>query len=96
MAIIHDATINGIQYPEAYSRILLVRCEVYGAFPLVLTYADEAARQRGDDALWVQEHPCDLAVVNHDVFPSAYSYLKSLPEFAGAVDHLGLDGRHIN
>lgn len=96
MAIIHDATIDGTHYPEAYSRVLLVRCETQGAFSLVLTYADEAARQRGEDALWVQEHRCDLEVVNHDIFPSAYGYLKSLPEFAGAVDHLGLDGRHIN
>jgi len=96
MAIIHDATINGTRYPEAYSRILLVRCERNGAFPLVLTYADEAARQRGDDALWVQEHPCDLAVVNHDVFPSAYGFIKALPEFAGAVDHLAPEDEPLN
>jgi hypothetical protein len=53
----------------------------------VCTYASFDDRMAGAEPIWTEEHGTILGTVAHDVFPASYAYLKTLPEFAGAVDH---------
>lgn len=87
MALVRDFTAEGVQYPQAYSRILVVRCDKDSAYIYVLTYASFDDRMAGANPVWTEEHGTELATVSTDVFPASYTYLKTLPSFAGAVDH---------
>jgi len=88
MALVRSFTADdGTNYPEAYSRILVARCDKSNAYVYVLTYSSFDDRMAGDNPIWTEEHVTELAAVAHDVFPASYAFLKTLPEFAGAVDH---------
>lgn len=87
MALIRDFTANGVNYPQAYSRILVTRCDKDMAYVYVLTYASFDDRMAGVNPVWTEEHGTTLATVSADVFPASYAFLKTLPDFAGAVDH---------
>jgi hypothetical protein len=87
MALIRDFTVDGVNYPQAYSRILVTRCDKDSAYVYVLTYASFDDRMAGANPVWTEEHATELATVSADVFPASYAFLKTLPEFAGAIDH---------
>lgn len=87
MALVRNFTVDGTNYPEAYSRILVVRCDKESAYVFVLTYASFDDRMAGANPVWTEEHVTALDTVSFDVFPASYDFLKTLPEFAGAVDH---------
>lgn len=87
MALVRDITIEGVHYPEAYSRILVVRCDKDSAYVYVCTYSDIEARFRGDNPVWTEEPVAALGTVAHDVFPASYAFLKTQPGFENAVDH---------
>lgn len=87
MALVRNFTLAGVNYPEAYSRILVTRCDKQEAFVYVCTYSSFDDRMAGANPIWTEEHSTQLATVAHDVFPASYAFLKTLPEFANAVDH---------
>jgi hypothetical protein len=82
-AVQHNA---GVTYPASYARILYVRTLPSDSYIFVCWYADEAARQAGADPVKVYEYQAPTAVLSGDIYPAAYSWIKTLPEFAGAVD----------
>lgn len=86
MALQRSITVNDVEYPEAYSRVLMVRAEKARAYIFVNTYADLAAREREDQPIKQEEPVTDLALLTGELYPQAYAYLKTLPDFAGAVD----------
>lgn len=73
-------------YPEAYARIMYVRAMSQESFIFVNWYADQAARERGEQAVKIYEYQTDTTNLSGDVYPAAYAYLKTLPEFSGATD----------
>lgn len=87
MALIRDFTLDGVNYPQAYSRILVTRCDKQEAFVYVCTYSSFEDRMAGANPIWTEEHATLLQTVAHDVFPASYAFLKTLPDFAGAIDH---------
>lgn len=91
MALIRPLTVDGVQYPTAYSRIVTVRCDKRDAYIYVCTYADEEARLRDDYPVQSEEHITRLAELSGDLYPRSYAFLKTLPGFALAVDHVHAD-----
>ena len=51
----------------------------------VCTYANEAARWADAFPILAKEYEAARSVVNGDLYPMAYAYLKTLPDFEGAV-----------
>jgi len=76
----------GVTYPESYARILYVRSMPEETFIFVCWYENAASRQAGADPIKVYEYKAMTAALAGDVYPAAYSYLKTLPEFSGAID----------
>ena len=85
MALQHSVTVDDVTYPAAYSRITSFRGDKDEVFLFVCTYADEAARWAGAFPILAKEYPTARATLNGDLFPMAYNYLKTLPDFAGAT-----------
>jgi hypothetical protein len=74
-------------YPEAYARVTLVRTLWPETHVFVSYYADAQARLDGADPVFEQNYPFDAAsITNGNPYEAAYTALKTLPEFAGAVD----------
>lgn len=86
MALQRAVEIDGVTYPEAYSRIVMVRAEKTQAYIFVNTYADAAAREREDMPVRQEEPVTDLANLVGELYAQSYAYLKTLPDFATAVD----------
>ncbi len=82
-ALAHNA---GTTYPEAYVRIMYVRSMAEESFVFVNWYADEAARQNEEPGIKVYEYKVDTDNLPGNIYPAAYAYLKTLPEFEGATD----------
>ena len=87
MALTRPVTVNGVEYPAAYSRIVMIRADKTDAYIFVNTYADEAARQREDMPIQQEEPVTALAGLAGDLFVKAYEYLKTVPGFEAAVNH---------
>lgn len=85
---INQATAHnmGDVYPQSYARIMYVRAMSQESFIFVNWYADQAARERGEQAVKIYEYQTDTTNLPGDVYPAAYAYLKTLPEFSGATD----------
>lgn len=73
-------------YPASYARIFYVRAMAQDSFIFVCWYADQAARERGDEPVKAYEYQTPTSNLVGDVYPAAYAYLKTLPEFSGAID----------
>ena len=87
MALVRDFSLDGVNYPQAYSRIDATRVTAQEAGIGVLTYATFEDRMAGEQPIWTDYFLTTYDTVAHDVFPASYGFLKTLPEFAGAVDH---------
>lgn len=74
------------EFPNAYARILVVRTTPQLTMPMVVWHEDQAARQRDDQPVLMKEFAVPTSEVSGDVYPAAYAYLKTLPEFEGALD----------
>lgn len=74
-------------YPAAYARLFSVRVFTGTSYLLVCWYADEAARFADAAPVKMWEYLVPTADLKGDVYPAAYAYLKTLEEFAGALDH---------
>ena len=80
----------GAAFPAAYARVIFGRTFAENIVITVNLYADEQAR-RDDKGSFDQKHyeclQSDLSVEAGDhLHAPFYRYLKTLPEFAGAVD----------
>lgn len=73
-------------YPQSYARILYIRAQAAESFICVCWYTDQAAREQGEAPIKVQEVQVATTALVGDIYPAAYAYLKTLPEFAGAID----------
>ena len=91
MALIRPITVNGTEYPTAYSRITTVRADKADAYVYVCTYADEAARMAEEFPIYAEEHVTTLAALSGDLFIKAYEFIKTCPGFEAAVDHPVVD-----
>lgn len=91
MALIRPITVNGTEYPTAYSRIVVVRADKADAYVFVNTYADEAARHAEEAPIHQEEHVTTLASLSGDLFVKAYEFIKTCPGFEAAVDHPVVD-----
>ena len=87
MALIRPLTVNGTEYPAAYSRIVVIRADKADAYIYVNTYADEAARHREDAPIHQEEPVTALASLTGDLFIKAYEFIKTCPGFEAATDH---------
>jgi len=85
---INQATAHnmGDIYPQAYARIMYVRAAAEESFIFVNWYASAQARQNDEMPVHGYEYPVDTDNLPGNIYPAAYNYLKSLPEFAGATD----------
>lgn len=81
-----ELPVGGGTYPEAYARIAQVRADAQTSYLLVVWYEDAAARERGDDPIHMYEYGAATPSLVGDIYPAAYTYLKTLPDFEGAID----------
>lgn len=73
-------------YPEAYARIVAIRVHPQITYFVVVWHENQAARERDEQPVLVREFFADTTSLPGDVYPAAYAYLKTLPEFEGATD----------
>jgi len=92
MALVRNFSKDGVDYPEAYSRITSIRCDKSDAYVFVCTYANEGARFAGEFPVHAEELMTTLTTLANGVFPPAYGFLKGMPGFEGAEDHLAVEG----
>lgn len=85
MALQHSVTVDGTTYPTAYSRITSFRGDKDNVYLYVCTYANEAARWADAFPILANEYETVRSTVNGDLYPMAYAYLTTLPDFAGSV-----------
>ncbi len=91
MALIRPFTHNGVEYPEAYSRITSVRGDKERVYVFVCTYAVEAARFREEFPLDAEELSGAVSVIAGELFASSYAFVKTCPGYEEAIDHINLD-----
>lgn len=84
-----------ITYPQAYARAYAIRAFAQDSYILVTWYADEAARLANADPVKAYEFTTTTASLTGDIYPAAYAYLKTLPDFAGAIDHPVVDPAEV-
>lgn len=86
MALTKDITINAygkpLSFPSAYMRIIKLEGNKLEMLATVETYAEKEGAVLSRDAYEIKH---DVSS-NSNSFAQAYTYLKSLPEFAGAMD----------
>lgn len=82
-------------YPTAYARVMVSRAQADTSYVCVCWYADEAARFAGADPVKVFEYSTKTSDLKGDYFPAVYSFLKTLPDFAGATDHPFVDPAEV-
>lgn len=85
MALQHSVTVDGTTYPTAYSRITSFRGDKDNVYLYVCTYSNEQARWDGAFPILAKEYETARSTVNGDLYPMAYNYLKTLPDFEGSV-----------
>lgn len=73
-------------YPESYARIFQIRSNQVFTIIAVNWYATAAAYAAGEPPVKMWEYNTETASLHGDIYPAAYNYLKTLPDFAGAID----------
>lgn len=88
MALQGPFTWQGVVYPEAYARQASINITSELGCPIVLIYADKAAREQNPgEPLTNTQFITDSTVFDNGVvFQLGYDYLKTQPEFAGWID----------
>lgn len=82
-------------YPQAYARVLFARSFAAETYICAAWYADEAARHAGADPVKVAEYAVATTALKGDVFPAMYAHLKTMLDFAGAIDHPVVDPAEV-
>lgn len=97
-ALVNDEVVEvpEVTYPQAYARLYMARASSTDTYLLVCWYADADARFANADPVKVFEYPpVPTADLKGDLYPAAYTYLKTLSDFAGAVDHPAVDPAEV-
>jgi hypothetical protein len=82
-------TLVGEAFPEAYCKVEFVRAFKADSLIWVNFYANGTARADMKQPVKQREYTVPTeALVGANIIAASYEYLKSLPEFAGAVDVL--------
>jgi hypothetical protein len=84
---------RGVDLPEAYFRVTQVTVTKDSAVATVGTFASESAATpasgpRNSNALAYTEYPLNYDLAGSNPIEQAYDFVKTLPEFEGAVDML--------
>lgn len=87
MALIRDFTLEGVNYPQAYSRIDATRVTATEAGIGVLTYASFDDRMAGANPIWTEFFLTTYDTVAVNVFPASYAFIKTQPGYENAIDH---------
>ena len=91
MALVRQFSKDGVDYPEAYSRITLIRCDKNDAYIFVCTYSNEESRFADEYPVYTEELMAPLVTLDSGVFFGAYEFAKTCPGFEGAEDHLTIE-----
>jgi hypothetical protein len=91
MALIRPFTHDGVDYPEAYSRITSVRGDKERVYVFVVTHPDEASRFREEFPIDAEELWGPVSVISGELLASSYAYVKTCPGYEQAVDHINVD-----
>lgn len=76
---------DGTTYPACYCPISYVLAYPETATLVVSYYADKASFEAGADALKVGNYDAATAQLDGAIFANGYTYLLTLPDFAGAA-----------
>jgi hypothetical protein len=80
-------TLVGENFPESYVKVEFVRAWKADSFIWVNFYANGTARADLKQPVKQQEFTVSTAsLVGANIIAASYEYLKTLPEFAGAID----------
>lgn len=77
---------TGLTLPDAYVRITGYHGDKQAVLYSAEIYTNKAARQAGKEPLANRQYRAKLSDLSGAWFPSLYANIKTLPEFAGAVD----------
>ncbi len=88
MALIRPFTHDGVDYPEAYSRITSVRGDKERVYVFVVTHPDAASRFREEFPIDAEELWGPVSVIAGELLASSYDYVKTCPGYEAAVDHI--------
>lgn len=75
---------DGINYPECYIAISYVQAYPETATLVTSFFADKATFEAQGNALKVGNYDTATSTLNGGIFANSYTYLLSLPDFAGA------------
>lgn len=81
-----DRTEVYYSFPECYARISDIKSEPVSTFISVLFYANAEARSKDAVPVSSKVYPTTTASLQGDIYPAAYNYLKTLPDFDGWID----------
>jgi hypothetical protein len=87
-------SIVGVPFAESYANIQFARMNKTQAFIFVNWYANAAARWANKAPVLQKEYAAPTGSLVEAPFTAIYSFLKSHPDFAGAIDILD-DSEHI-
>lgn len=76
----------GYSFAEAYAKVGVFRGDKDITLFVVSWYANAAARLAGKKEVLQKEYSATTSELTGDFVPALYTYLKTLPEFAGALD----------
>ena len=86
-SILAADTLVGFDYPASYVKVEFVRAWKADSFIWVNFYANGTARADLKQPVKQQEFTVSTAsLVGANIIAASYEYLKTLPEFAGAID----------
>ncbi len=76
----------GFAFAQSYARIWVARLDTSVTLITVNWYADQAAREANATPVRQKEFGTSTTSLTGDIFPAMYTWLKTLPDFAGYVD----------
>lgn len=76
----------GSSFPEAYVKLEFSRVYKDATYLFVNWYADAQARVDNKQPVRQKEFTAQTTDLIGDFYPAAYTWLKTQPEFAGAID----------
>lgn len=77
---------DGTVYPACYIPLVNVIADPVDAVVTVNYYADKAAFEAGAAPLQLRSFQTATSDLSGNIIPAAYTYLLTLPDFAGAIE----------
>jgi hypothetical protein len=86
IALTSDVSKTGVSASAAYAKIEVFRSWAGDTFVLVNFFESEAARRADKSPIHWEEFKAPTEELEGKFYPTVYAFLKTLPEFAGAID----------